>query len=266
MTEFMRELDELPEGVIEAVWDHIGPGIEATMERVRAVDMFRAPKGSALAADDISIGPYSVSGAAAMCLFSGMDHLQALKSHVVDGPMLHILSPFTLARGALENLSIAYWILHPAERKDRIEHALRWYSQNHLDAERAYRSSGTEDFKAEPELLKLEELARRSIGVAPGSVRRGHSSTVAVRYADEHTIEAQKVLYAWQLCSGFAHGRGWAIHGSSNIERVSSAGRKDGHLRLTANPTAVLWVATISAHLATDTLLAFDQKVAGDSG
>lgn len=252
---------DLPDGVVGTVWDAISPDIDHALERVRTADAFRTEAGSALAGDDAAIRPssYSVTAAAMSCLGSGMDHLHALKSHVNDGPMLHISSPFSLARGALENLSIAYWILHPAERADRVERTLRWYAQNCLDAERALRPQGV-DCGAEQDLLKLEGVARRITGVAADMVRRGHSSTAAVKYTDQHVTEARTVLYAWQLCSGFAHGRGWAIHGTSNAETFSVAGQDKRFVRITANDTAVLWATLTSLSLAEDTIRTFDQQ------
>ncbi|WP_327113962.1 hypothetical protein OHB12_33030 [Nocardia sp. NBC_01730] len=110
--------------------------------------------------------------------------------------MLHISSPFSLARGALENLSIAYWILHPAARADRVQHALRWWAQNYLDAERALRPvGGIEDGTTESALLQLKELARRTNGVTAALIRKGHSSSVAVKYTNQHAVEAEQVLF-----------------------------------------------------------------------
>ncbi len=238
------------------------------LERVRSIRAFHTAAGSVLAGDDAGLRPtpYSVSAAAVSCLTSAIDHLHALKSYAVDGPVLHISSPFSLARGALENLSIAYWILHPADRTDRLQHALRWWAQNFLDAERALRPvGGIADGATESALLQLEELARRT-GVTATLIRKGHSSSVAVKYTNQHAIEARQVLFAWQLCSGFAHGRGWAIHGVSSAETIRVAGQDEQIVRLSSNDTVLLWVTLTSHRLATEAFRILDQKCGDISG
>ncbi|MTE17458.1 hypothetical protein [Nocardia aurantiaca] len=196
-----------------------------------------------------------------MSLSSGMDHLHALKSHVLDGPMLHISAPFSLARGALENLSIAYWILHPTERADRVQHALRWWAQNYRDAARALGPIGAIDLGAnESTLLKLEDVARRTPGIAADPIRNGHRSSEPVKYTDRHTIDTWQILYAWQLCSGFAHGRGWAVHGISRAETIRVPDHDDEIVQLSPNDTAILWVTLTSLSLASETFRILDQK------
>ncbi|GAB4588948.1 hypothetical protein [Nocardia sp. IFM 10818] len=259
----MREPQDLPDEVIAAMWGNVGPDIDRALERVRSIRAYRNAPGSVLAGDDAACSPstFSVHTAVGSCLSSGMDHLHALKSHVVDGPMLHISSPFSLARGALENLSIAYWILHPAERADRVQRALRWWAQNFKDAERALRpAGGIEDGATESALLELEEVARRSANVIPVPIRKGHTSTEAVKYADQHAVEARQVLFAWQLCSGFAHGRGWAIHGMSSAESIRVADQDEPVIQLSPNDTAIVFVTLTSLCLASETFRILDQK------
>ncbi|MGM7643433.1 hypothetical protein ACSVDM_00920 [Nocardia sp. JW2] len=87
---------------------------------------------------------------------------------------------------------------------------------------------------------------------------------MAVKYTDQHATEARQVLFAWQLCSGFAHGRGWAIHGMANAETIRIVGQDEEIVRLSPNDTAILWVAITSLSLATEAFRILDQKC-GDS-
>ncbi|KZM68553.1 hypothetical protein [Nocardia terpenica] len=262
----MPEPEDLPGEVIDAIWNDVGPDIDDALERVRSARAFQSAPGSVLAGDDAVFRPlsYSVTAAVRSCLASGLDHLHALKSHVVDGPVLSISAPFSLARGALENLSIGYWIVHPDERSTRVERALRWWAQNCLDADRALQAPGAlgtiEDGKKESTLRGLEDVARRTAGVAVAEIRRGHSSTVAVKYTDQHAAGALQILFAWRLCSGFAHGRGWAIHGFSSAETVHVAELDKHVVRLSANDTAIVWVTLSALSLASEIFRILDRR------
>lgn len=99
------------------------------MERVNDPMDFAVSPGSPLAGDDRASDPYQVSHAVQMCIVAGVDHLHAMKSLLLDLNMLHSAAPFTMVRGALEVLSSAFWILHPAKRTVRVERVLRWHAK-----------------------------------------------------------------------------------------------------------------------------------------
>ncbi|SUA75399.1 Uncharacterised protein [Nocardia otitidiscaviarum] len=244
------------------------------MQRLDTKNEFPVEAGSSLAGDDSASQPYQVSHAVRCCIHAGVDHLHALKRQVVDAGVVHTMAPFSLARGALENLSIAYWILHPKERDERITRALRWHAQNVKDNERANgpQGRGLPNCEAEPYLLKIEAVGRKRPGVPvaaipkqPGmaavkAIRDGHTSSEAVKYSQDNAVTAGSVLWAWQLCSGFAHGRQWAILGVSDRETHPTSDPDVMHLRLSANLGAVQLVALEALHLLTDVLRTYDQR------
>lgn len=248
---------------IEAKWREIAPLIDLMAKRIGTIGEFPVAPGSSLAGDDSASSPYQVSQVVISSMTAGVDHLHALKVLVRDARVLHNLAPFSLARGALENLSLAFWVLQPAARDLRIERALRWWAQNHKDAEKATAPRGVPNSLAEPKLQKLEAVARirPGISVHPRTgIRSGHSSTEAVKCAEEHAKTARSVLFLWQLCSGFAHGRAWARLGASEREQVSGSESGVVQLKLTANETAVIWAASTAMHLLTDVLRTYDQR------
>jgi hypothetical protein len=103
----------IPEEQVVAKWLEIAPGIEKMAQRIGDPDDFAVRDRSSLSGDDKKSAPYCVSHAVRACLVSGVDHLHAAKSLVVDLEMLHASAVYSLLRGSLENLSAAFWILHP---------------------------------------------------------------------------------------------------------------------------------------------------------
>lgn len=121
---------DVPEEQVVAKWLEIAPGIDKMAQRIGDPDDFSVSDGSSLSGDDQKSAPYCVSHAVRACLVSGVDHLHAAKSLVVDLEMLHASALYSLVRGSLENLSASFWILHPSMRNDRIERTLRWHARN----------------------------------------------------------------------------------------------------------------------------------------
>ncbi|MFC9997022.1 hypothetical protein [Nocardia sp. NPDC127526] len=255
----MTDPAQITDEQIAAKWSEIGPLIEQAMQRVGAMNEFPVKAGSSLAGDDRASQPYQVSHTVRCCIHAGVDHLHALKRQVVDASVLHTMAPFSLARGALENLSIAYWILRPQRRDERVARTLRWHARNVRDAEHAKAPRGLPNSLSEPYLLKIEEVAGKRSGIT-AKVRDGYKSYDAVKYSQDNAVAAGSVLWAWQLCSGFAHGRPWAILGASDRETYPTSDPDVVNLRLSANPVAVQFVALEALHLLTDVLHTYDQR------
>lgn len=78
-----------------------------------------------------------------------------------------------LARGAIENLATALWILGPNQRAVRIERTLRWHVKNATD-----QLSATERFEPskrtlDDRLQDLERLVLNAPGAVPAKFRNG---------------------------------------------------------------------------------------------
>lgn len=237
--------DELPAEEVAAKWLEIAPGIEKMAQRIQDLDDFPVSRGSSLSGDDKHSAPYCVSHAVRSCLVSGVDHLHAAKSLVVDLQVLHASAVYSLIRGSLENLAAAYWMLHPTRRNDRIERTLRWHAKNFKDQATALQPVGLADESTrEAKLTKLDAIAVQR-GIAASDVRSGYFSSAAVRYVNKHSPISAPLL-PWQVCSGFAYGRPWAVLGMSEQEQHESTDPTIVNLRLTSDLSRVLY-PTLSA-------------------
>jgi hypothetical protein len=110
-----------------------------------------------------------------MCLVAGVDHLHAVKALFVDLHVLHTAAPFSLVRGSLENLSAAFWILHPKARNQRIERTLRWHAKNFHEQFIALEPLGLlDEAQRDAKLAKLDAVATPR-GISTQDVRTGRS-------------------------------------------------------------------------------------------
>jgi hypothetical protein len=119
------------------MWGQVVSAIDDMVHRIQDLEDFDVEPGSQLAADDASSHPYEVSHCVQNCLNAGVDHLHAAKALMFDVPILHANAEYSLFRGALENFGAAFWVLHPAQRSKRVEHALRWMVKNLKDHDNA---------------------------------------------------------------------------------------------------------------------------------
>lgn len=242
-------------------WLALAPLLDRMMERVGTEGEFPVAPGSSLAGDDAAADPYQVSHVIRLCLTAGTDHLHAAKVLVVDKRIVHVASPASLARGALETLATAYWVLQPAQRDERVTRSLRWHAKNMKDAETAVghlKLSGHPPL--EEKLAKLDAVAaKRSLDTK--QIRRGYTSTEAVKCAEEHAPNLPLgVTLPWRVCSGFAHGRPWAYLGASDLD-VTDPGEGGGvSVRLTSNLAKALYPSLAAIHLLEQLLRLYEQR------
>ena len=254
-------MEELTDEIVAAKWHEIGPLIDRLNERTETPGEFDVSWGSSLAGDDRASSPYQVSHALRSCLMSGIDHLHACKVLLLEARVLHVSAPATLLRGCLENMATAYWILGPDARDDRIERALRWYAKNAQDQERAVKDLALDGYKTVEEILaKIESVADKRPKIDVRRVRRGYTSTEAVRYADQLGSSNLGVLLPWQLCSGFAHGRPWAHLAWSVREEFAAHEAGVVRLRLTNDFNRVIYPALAAMHLLEDFLRLYARR------
>jgi len=189
-------------------WQELAPLLDTMMKRVGTEGEFPVATGSSLAGDDKASNPYQLSHAVRCCLMAGTDHLHAAKVLIVDQQTLHVAAPSSLARGALETIGTAYWMLQPQQRKERITRTLRWHAQNMKDADKALAQRDLPGYKPlDAKLAKLDALAI-SRSLDPTTVRKGYTSTMAIECADQNEQDLPLgLVLPWRLCSGFAHGR-----------------------------------------------------------
>ena len=178
-----------------------------------------------MARDDAATAPFNLSHQVMHLLSSSLEHLLTISSLAGE---LRSMPPYTLARAAIENAAAALYLLTPAERKERVRRLLHYAAADEADRDIAHRLSKTSMTPSKQE--RLDHLAR--IGEAAGLSRdlvlgSPKSWTGIVQDAGQHLDERGKdVELLWRLCSGFTHGRTWAM--LSTLERGEELEREDG--------------------------------------
>ncbi|MFD6106921.1 hypothetical protein ACFWFQ_30150 [Nocardia salmonicida] len=229
-------------------WEPLSGVIDQWQKLIDSEDSLTIDPRSSIAGDDRESAPYQVSFCVGSSLHVAIDNLHALKTLIHDQKLLHTMAPFTLARGALETLTAAFWILHPSKRDDRVSRALRWHMKNFTDQNTALSNlEGSRYDGLEVRKASLFEAADRR-GILSSDIKGAYSSTEAVLYTAEHA-SVPHIAFLWRLCSGYAHGRPWAVLGSSDREKGDSPDPDRVHLRLSASPDNVRMVTSASVHL-----------------
>jgi hypothetical protein len=168
-------------------------------------------------------------------------------------------APFSLVRGSLENLSAAFWILHPKARHQRIERILRWHAKNFHEQYMALEPRGLlDEAQRDVKLAKLDAVATPR-GVSTQDVRAGYRSSRAVRYAEEHCRSELPLLF-WQLCSGYAHGRQWAYLGMSEQQHFATTDPGVLNVQLTTDPGRLLYPTLAAYQLLIDVVELLQQR------
>jgi hypothetical protein len=234
-------------------WLKMHEAAKGLAERAGTDGEFETPPRTTMAGDDAYLGAYHLTTAFRMCLGAAIDHLYLLTSLIVDLERLNLSAPYSLARGILENAAAGFWLIHPRSRDERIERTLRWWAQNARDQHKANAGGATKD----EVVTRIKELAVAR-GLDPNRAALWPSSTDLVTYADTEARtlggERIRVLLPWQVCSGFAHGRGWVQMGMLQTETVREVRPVVQQLRLTNSVDRILSVAQPGFHLLAATL------------
>jgi hypothetical protein len=246
-----------PDGISEedafAKWQEIGPLIDALAGRSNVQGEWGPSAGSSLAGDDRASEPYQVSHAVHQCLTAGIDHAHAVKTLVLDHQTIHVAAPASLARGLVENMATAFWILHPKQRSERVTRTLRWHARNAHDQQKAFKHLRDLPPPRRPHAERVAlmvEIGGR-VGADPETVRRGYRPSTPVEYADQHSgLSGLGVEFAWQLCSGFAHGRPWAFLGSLQRQTLPTADPGVFEIELSNDFLRSLYPVLTGLHLA----------------
>jgi hypothetical protein len=206
--------------------------------------------GSPLRGDDERTHPYEISHAAWHALSHAVDQLHCLRSVLRDAQMIHMYAPYSLVRPALENASAAVWMLHPANRIERITRRLRYAAVDIRNGEQAKELVGAVGPRSEEARLdEVRDLAKLA-GVDPDDVVRKVGYWQIVNAANEVLAAGSKAVpFTWKLCSGIAHGDLWTT--ISAAERVELPGAPPGMgvFQLTANLKILMYVTTFATHM-----------------
>ena len=258
MTDDVGPAQPQPERVVTeerawAKWQEVGRLIDALVARSDLRGEWVPQPGSSLAGDDRASDPYQVSHAVAQCLMAAIDHAHAVKSLVVEHQMLHAAAPASLARGFIESMATAFWLLHGPSRVERVGRAMKWHVRNVHDQAEAVGDivSLTQSGRSPSERIRRVVDIATAAGVEDQAyIERGYRPGQAVAYADrEAGLSGIGVLFSWRLCSGVAHGRPWAFLGMLEQERVTTAGSDVLDVRLTNDFARSLYPVLTGMHL-----------------
>lgn len=205
-------------------------------------ERFAVRPGSALSGDDMHSNPYHVSHDVNRLIGVGFQHVHALGCLIRSGA-LHPSAPFTLARAAIETGAMAYWVLAPAARRERILRRLQLARKDVLDGDSAATGAGIPVNR--PRAVRLAELEDVCARVCGTRTIPGLNPSVIVEEVEAQLPPDQRMhqLLAWKVCSGFTHGRLWPETSLLKQEVVHTDGDVV-RLRLTNDLSRVLWVAT----------------------
>lgn len=242
-----RSWEPHPE-VVEHVsrkWVELAPLIDRLLERSGDRDDFPVLPRSALAGDDRASSPYQVSHAVRACLTAAIDHLHAVKTLVYDSGVLHLAAPATLARAVIENAATGLWIITPASRNHRIQRALKWHVRNAHDlVGSGFAPPGRTKEHYLDRIVKVAEHRN----IEPSTVRSGYQVSTAIKAVGDAHPDLRP-MQAWQICSGFAHGRPWAYLGALPQTALGSSEPGVADVRLTNDPTLTMYPILTGVHV-----------------
>ena len=174
-----------------------------------------------------------------MCLVAGVDHLHAVKCLTRDLGVVRNASPFSLVRGALENLCAAFWILHPPSlRNDRVERGLRWHAKNFYDQNTALKPRGLSDNTAR------DARSWRSSPPSPPHKRCVQIYARGIRAPRRSRTSRRSRIGRNRCCRGdFVPAMRWTavgLLGMSERESFPTADPGVLNIKLTTDPTRLL--------------------------
>jgi hypothetical protein len=215
------------------------------------------PASSAMGGDDMRLKPYHISHASWASLSHAGDHLLALRALLSIG-LVPMFAPYTLIRGALENASMAVWLLAPSRRAERITRRLQVAADDIRNGERARTITGDKGPKTRQQrLAEVEQIAAKWGIDGKAATTRATCSEIIKAVGDPDQV----TLLAWNTCSGIAHGDFWATPAAMRMVGLSLAGSPDvGTYQVTANVSLLRYFATFAVEMTNRGWGLYDQR------
>ncbi|MFC1438025.1 hypothetical protein ABUW04_07115 [Streptacidiphilus sp. N1-10] len=257
---------------------------------------WRVQPGSSLAGDDARTDPYHLSHSVQHALQVAIDHVQCLRSSLVErmdadkaSVVLHTHGQATLLRGALENSARAVWLIAPPQRLERVRRRLTLQADDHknnraMAAVVAAAMAPPCQPRADPDTLFPRSEAEQwtqlvalfqAAGATLTEPKALKSALKFTGYADivrtagqelarppdfDGSLDMGKVLeFAWKGCSALAHGD---LSGSLNQlpRQVQSQTGKILFVRMTGSVTNLHFWTTLACMTITKALDLFDSR------
>jgi hypothetical protein len=214
--------------------DALGPVVDWETHVVGDEDGgWKATDGSELAIDDKAAHPFTVSPASWSAIIAAVSHLGALRDslfHSTGSAKVHVRihthGQFSLIRGALENASLAYWLLEPDQSVERITRRIQedWDEVKQVEAVKVLVGAPTSKTMAQREREYCDLLVR--VGGDPLLLKKrpGYGDIVRTVGATQRSGE-KAAFFLWKACSSIAHGEFRGQLAYLSTEQVGPAGR-----------------------------------------
>ena len=170
--------------------------------------------GSELETDDKLAHPFTVSLAPWSAATAAVSHLGALRDSLFQatGPakvhaQIHTHGQLTLVRGALENASLAFWLLEDDQSVERIVRRIQedWEEVRQLEVVRSEAGAPSERTMADREREMTDLLVK--VGGDPARLKKRPSYGEIVKLAGaSQPTGAGTAFVVWKACSSIAHG------------------------------------------------------------
>lgn len=197
-----------------------------------------AQPNSPLFGDDSKMPTFPVSQYAYSQIMGAFGVLDALESMMVKTDEVQkqlIAGPYgiyPLIRNALDSAALAVWLLEPLNSKLRIKRRLRAQMDEIWNAAKFREAVGAPSHPwAKSYRLRMQEVADAT-GSGTGTISnwRVPAMTKILKDIERHNDEGKghSWLAAWQLCSGHAHGKQWAILASNELNELPGTATEIG--------------------------------------
>jgi hypothetical protein len=232
-------------------WDGLLPILddaEKRMTRTSTVARDPVEDGSPLDGDDRKLKGWHLSTLAVSALNTAIEHVHAVKVILVDAGVAPPHALLTLLRSALEDGSMAVWLLAPDERKERLTRALRAWHRDFGDRagfekheKVQLRSKQWRSGTARQQ--QMVELATH-LGLDAATVTKRLTATSVIDEATASIGQRDEALRLWSLSSGQAHGRLWAA--MKNVPTDATRQKSHFAVRFVVDESNVIGLARIA--------------------
>lgn len=229
----------------------------------RAQEGWVISPGSPLVGDDRATAPHQTSHTAHGALGVALDHLHALTFLAAEHKTLHLNAAYSLARGAIENAAITYWLVAPTSRRDRVLRTLRLHAMDVHDATNAMDDLGATGLVTLDERMSQLRALAAAAGIDSTGANwpRRVTSVEMVKALDDGLKLDTKPgpLGAWRLFSGMAHGRPWASAAFLDRE-VTPVDGLVSKVRRASTPDRVLFAASMAQDVIALAIGTYEQR------
>ncbi|WP_285728223.1 hypothetical protein [Psychromicrobium xiongbiense] len=158
--------------------------------------------------------------------------------------------PYALIRNSLDCSVLAFWLLNPNRREDRLRRRLQ------IEKDEAHKSKQARDSLGQG---PADWFAARTAGIDAiasaaeiSNIGRIESTTRMLDELEEHPdLKEMLIKGTWQVCSGLAHGKMWASLAAHGLETVGhDAEARESEVKMTISYTALAVYAGTAVVLA----------------